>query len=117
VAVVKADLEVIPDWVDERELEQEFFATLAMKLARYNGAALTSRECNALLKLVRNRPALKRERGRPPADWQRQYDIAMRCVDHMWSGMSVRAAVAATAKELDVSQGTVWKARKLFCSS
>jgi hypothetical protein len=97
------------------ELHQQVVDALLRRLikgAKGPGVSLSAQECKTLLAALR--PPQPKGRGRPPADWGKQYEIAMFCISEQWRGKSVRAAVGATHRALGVSRGSVWKARKLF---
>jgi hypothetical protein len=102
-----------PAPVDEEmneEIEHQFFAELAAKLTRQDGAALTPAECEVLLTLIRNRPAPKRRRGR------RVVDRTWMALASFWleqhRGMTAGDAVSEIAKNYDVSKATVLAARQ-----
>jgi hypothetical protein len=88
---------------------------LARKLARNDGAALTRAECRVLLDLVRNRPKLKRRRGRPtkePAEQFGEIGMAFYCLRRENRGEPTKVAVGETAHHYGVSAATVYAARK-----
>jgi hypothetical protein len=111
----------VPECVDLREIEDEFFNNLAAKLVRgsHKGrATLTRGECRTLLDLVRNRPAPKRERGRQVDDeraW-RTMNIAIYCWWREGRGELTKNAVGETADLYGVSRATVYAARKRLLS-
>jgi hypothetical protein len=99
----------------EKELREQVVNDLLLRLiegSRRSGVSLSEQDCKILLAELRPKP--KPARGRPSADWDRQYNIAMTCISYQWCGLTTRAAVAATAEQLKISPSTVWNARKLF---
>ena len=67
-------------WEALRREHQQVVAALLQRLIKGTqgpGAVLSAQDCKALLAALR--PPPKKGRGRPPADWQQQYDIAMCC--------------------------------------
>jgi hypothetical protein len=100
-----------PAWM-ELEIEQEFFADLASKLKA--GAALSQVESAVLLKLINERPAPKRQRGRPTDElepWGPTWRLGMACIWREAKGEPVKVAVADVARDKGVSHRTVFAAR------
>jgi hypothetical protein len=107
---------IIPDWIDEEELQRDVEFALKQRLiegSRKAGVKLTAQECRALLAILR--PS-RRAPGRPRADYVRTNNIAMYSIGCEWRGASATKAVEATAKKFKLSHSTVWAARKLFDS-
>jgi hypothetical protein len=71
---------------------------------------LSANDCALLLETLREKP----KRGRPHVSWEKTMEIALWSVAHEANGCSIRKAVEATARELKVSENTVWNARRAF---